>query len=128
MLNQHLVATTVTPAELPSCSYLDKAELNIDGSKLTFTFQDKSNIIFDPDNKVFTVFLESKSDDPKAYKFIKFWALPSSFKKVKSDKGPGTEFHDTYEFQAKLYATESRKTNEPKTKTIELICTLDYEL
>jgi hypothetical protein len=119
---------TIFTAELPSCSYLDKAELNIDGSKLTFSFQDRSNIIFDPDNKVFTVFLESKSDDRKTYKFLKFWALPSSFKKVKSEKGPGTEFHDTYEFHAKLYATEPRKTSESNTKTIDLICTLDYEL
>ena len=95
---------------------------------MTFSFQDRSNIIFDPDNKVFTVFLESKSDDPKSRKFLKFWALPSFFKKVKTEKGPGTEFHDTYEFRAKLYATEPRKTNEPNTKTIELICTLDYEL
>src|SRR5438105_12431411 len=101
--------TTFT-AELPSGSYLDKAELNIDGSKLIFSLDDRSSIIFDPDNKVFTIFLRSKSDDPKAYKFLKFWALPSSFKKVKSEKGPGTEFHDTYEFHAKLYATEPRKT------------------
>jgi len=119
--------TTFT-AELPSCSYLDKAELNIDGFKLTFSSQDRSNIIFDPDNKVFTVFLESKSDDPKSHKFLKFWALPSFFKKIKTEKGPGTELHDTYEFRSKLYATEPRKTSEPNTKTIELICTLDYEL
>ena len=115
-------------AELPSCSYLEKAELSIDGAELAFSSDDKSNIIFDPGNKVFVIFLESKSNEPKTQKFIKFWALPSSFKKVKSDKRPGTEFHDTYEFHAKLYATEPRKTSESNTKTIELICTLDYEL
>ncbi len=119
--------TTFT-AELPGCSYLDKAELTIDGSKLNFSSQDKGSIIFDPDNKVFTVCLESKSNDQKTYKFLKFWVLPSSFKKVKSEKGPGTEFHDTYEFHAKLFSTEPRKINERTTKTIELICTLDYEL
>ena len=100
--------TTFT-AELPSCLYLEKGELTIDASKLTFSNEDRSNIIFDPGNKVFTIFLESKSDDPKTHKFLKFWALPSSFKKVKSEKGFGTQFHDTYEFHANLYATEPRK-------------------
>ena len=119
--------TTFT-AELPNCSYLEKAELSIDGSKLSFSLKDKSNIIFDPDNKVFAIFLESKSDDPTAHKFLKFWALPSSFKKVKSKRGPGTQFHDTYEFHTKFYATEPRQISDPNTKSIELICTLDYEL
>lgn len=119
--------TTFT-AELPSCSYLEKAELVIDKSKLQFVVMDRSNIIFDPDNQVFTIVLESKSDDPKEYKFLKFWALPSSFKKTKSKKGSGSQFHDTYEFHAKLYATEPRNISQPNTKTIELICTLDYEL
>jgi len=119
--------TTFT-ATLPGCSYLEKAELIIDKSKLQFVFTDRSNIIFDPGNNVLTIVLESKSDEPKEYKFLKFWALPSSFKKVKSEKGSGSEFHDTYEFRAKLYATEPRKVSEPNTKTIELICTLDYEL
>ena len=119
--------TTFT-AVLPGCSYLENAQLSIDGSKLTFSTEDKSNIIFDPDNKVFTIFFESTSDEPKTHKFLKFWALPSSFKKVKSEKGPGTEFHDTYEFRAKFYSTKPRNTEEPKTKTIELICKLDYEL
>jgi hypothetical protein len=119
---------TIFTAVLPSCSYLKKAELVIDKSKLQFEDMDRSNIIFDPENKVFTVYLESKSDDPKAYKFLMFWALPSSFKKTKSEKGSGSEFHDTYEFHAKLYATEPRNISEPNTKTIELICTLDYEL
>jgi hypothetical protein len=123
-----LSGKTTFSAILPSCTYLEKAELIIDKSKLQFEAMDHSNIIFDPENKVFTVFLESKSDDPKAYKFLKFWALPSSFKKIKSEKGSGSQFHDIYEFHAKLYATEPRKTSKPNTKTIELICTLDYEL
>lgn len=113
---------------LPNCSYLEKAEFVIDKSKSQFGAMDHSNIIFDPDNKVFTVFLQSKSEDPKEYKFLKFWELPSSFKKTKSKKGTGSEFHDTYEFSAKLYATEPRNISQPNTKTIELICTLDYGL
>ena len=119
---------TTFSAELPSCSYLGTAEFSIDGSKLTFSSDDKSHVIFDPEDKVLTIYLESKTDDPKEHKFLKFWALPSSFKKVKNDKGPGSQFHDVYEFHAKLYATEPRRTKELNTKTIELICTLDYEL
>jgi hypothetical protein len=119
---------TTFSAELPSCSYLGNAAFSIDGYKLSFSPDDKSHIIFDPENKVLTIYLESKSDEPKSHKFLKFWALPSSYKKVNSNKGPGSEFHDVYEFHAKLFATEPRKTNELNTKTIELICTLDYEL
>jgi len=119
--------TTFT-ATLPSCSYLEKAQLSIDGSKLSFSADDNSKIIFDPDNQVLTIYLESNSHDPKNYKFLKFWALPSSFKKTKTQKGSGSEFHDTYEFKAKMYATEPRQVKEPNTKTIELECTLDFEL
>lgn len=119
---------TIFTADFPSCSYLNNAELSIDGSKLYFSEEDKSYIVFDPDNKVFTVFLESKSNNPKSYKFLQFWALPATFKKVKSEKGPGTEFHDVYEFHGKVYATDPRNTGNSNTKTIELICTLDYQL
>jgi hypothetical protein len=118
--------TTFT-ATLPDCSYLEKAELSIDGSKLVFSISDKGNIIFDENSRVFTICLESNTRD-KASKFLKFWAVPSSFRKVKSEKGTGTQFHDIYEFRAKLYATEPRSVKEPHTKTIDLICTLDYEL
>jgi hypothetical protein len=119
---------TIFTAELPSCSYLENAELSIDGAKLVFSAEDKSYIIFDPDNKVLTIFLETRSDNPKSYKFLKLWALPSTFKKTKSDRGAGTQFHDTYEFHAKLYATEPRNIGDANTKTIELNCVLDYEL
>jgi hypothetical protein len=119
---------TIFTAELPSCSYLEKAELSIDGSKLIFSMQDRGNIVFDPENKVFTVFLQSKLDEPKDYKFLKFWAIPSTFKKVKSEKGFGSQFHDAYEFHGRLYATEPRSSQELNTKTIELICTLEYQL
>jgi hypothetical protein len=119
---------TLFSAELPSCSYLAKAEFLIDGSKLTFSKQDQSFIIFDPTNKVFTIYLESATNDTKAHKFIKFWALPDSFKKVKRVTGPGSQFHDTYEFRARIFGSEPRKDKEYNTKEIELACTLDYEL
>ena len=119
--------TTFT-AVLPSCSYLGKAELGIDGSKLKFSDEDGSYIVFDPANKVFTLFMESKGDELKDHRFLKFWAIPSSFKKIKNERGVGSQFHDTFEFRGYLYATEPRKISEPNTKTIELLCTLEYEL
>jgi hypothetical protein len=118
---------TIFTAELPSCSYLEKAELSVDGSKLKFSVSDGCKIIFDPESQVFTVYLES-TDEKNGRKFLQFWALPSTFKKTKSERGPGSQFHDTYEFHAKVYATEPRKVKESTTKIIELVCTMDYEL
>lgn len=115
---------TFFKAEIPSGSYLDNAEFIVDNAKLDFSMQDNNAIIFDPDNKVLTVYLESK--DSK--KFLRFWAIPSSFKKVSSEKGPGTEFHDVYEFHAKIEASDPRNGKQPNTPRIELVCTLDYEL
>jgi hypothetical protein len=119
--------TTFT-AVLPACSYLVQAELIIDRSKLRFEPMNRCSIVFDPDNQVFTVFLESSSDRLYEHKFLKFWAVPSTFVKTRSEKGTGSEFHNTYEFRAKLYATEPRRVSGPNTKTIELVCTLDYQL
>ena len=117
---------TLFRAELPSCSYLGTAEFSIDDSKYFFTQDDLSAIIFDSSNKVFTIYLESK--DSKKNNFIRFWALPNTFEKVKSVKGDGSQLHDVYEFKAKIYGREPRKGFEYNTKEIELNCTLDYEL
>jgi len=107
---------------------LETASFSIDGSTLTFSGSDQGNIIFDPENNVLTIYLTTASKNPKTYKFLKFWAIPATFKRVKHDKQFGTQFHDTYEFKAKLFATEPRPTAENVTKVIELSCQLDYEL
>jgi hypothetical protein len=112
-------------AELPSASYLENAELNVDGFKLTFGTNDESYIIFDQVNKVLTIYLESND---KSGKFLRFWALPASFKTLSNEKGPGTQFHSVYEFKAKLEATDPRKGKEINTPTIDLNCRLDYKL
>lgn len=119
---------TIFIATLPSCSYLETADFSIENSKYSFTHLDLNGIIFDPENKIFTVYLETKSSDPRDIKFIRFWAIPQTFKKTKTEKGEGTQFHDTYEFRAKIYGTEPRKGCDINTKTIELICTLDVQL
>lgn len=115
---------TLFVAILPECNYPGNAKFSIDTSKLNFGIEDHSSIIFDPENKVFTIALESKDEK----KFLKFWAIPTTIKKIKSQKGTGSSFHDVYEFKAKVYATEPRKGFEQITKTIELNCILDYEL
>lgn len=119
---------TIFKALLHSCSYLGDAEFSIDGSQYSFSDKDFCGVVFDPGNKVFTIYLESKDVRPQDEKFIQFWALPNTIRIVKSEQGPGNEFHDVYNFRAKIYGTEPRTGFENNTKTIELICTLDYEL
>jgi hypothetical protein len=119
--------TTFT-AELNSCSYLGSAEFSIDGVKYSFSVEDICGVIFDPENKVFTIHLETGKADAKQHRFLHCWAIPNTFKKTKSEKGAGSQFHDVYEFRCKIYGTEPRKGFENNTKIIELVCTLDYEL
>ena len=120
---------TIFKAELAGTNSVEKAELKIDDSNLTFTQNDKSYIIFDPANKVFTIYLESKtSGNNDQIFFLRFWAIPDSFNPVSSKKGSGTQFQNVYEFKAKLESTEPRKGKEFNTPVIELICNLDYEL
>ncbi len=90
--------------------------------------RDDSKVIFDTDNKVLTIAQESSPNDPRHSKFLKFRRIPSTFKLTKHETGGGSQFHDVYEFRAKIYATEPRRGFDPNTKVIELICTLDYEL
>jgi len=120
---------TIFTATLPSCAYLEKAELSIDDSKFQFTDKDgEAKVFFDPENKIFTVYIESTGNDHKASKFIKFWAIPSTFKKTFTEKGEGSQFHDVYEFKGKLFATDPRKDKDVNTPTINLNCTLVYDL
>jgi hypothetical protein len=119
---------TFFTAELPECRFLVKGEFSIDGSKLNFGQTDFSSIIFDSENKVFTMGLQSDPNPSKKTFFLQLWAIPSTIKKIKSEKGSGSQFHDIYEFKAKIYATEPRKGFDNNTKIIELNCTLDYQL
>ncbi|MEO8404093.1 MAG: hypothetical protein ABI480_05845 [Chitinophagaceae bacterium] len=115
---------TTFKAVMPSISYLESAEFSVDGTKLNFTFGDKSCIIADLDKNVLTIYLEDKEQK----KFLKFWAIPSSFKKTLDQKGPGSQFHKIYTFKAKAYATEPRKGKELVTPQTDFDCTLDFQL
>jgi hypothetical protein len=115
---------TTFKAVMPSISYLESAEFSVDDTKLNFTSGDKSYIVADLDKNVLTIYIEDKD----AHKFVKFWAIPSSFKKTLDQKGPGSQFHKTYTFKAKTYASEPRKGKELVTPQIDFDCTLDFQL
>ncbi|WP_264510571.1 hypothetical protein [Flavobacterium sp. N1719] len=103
---------------------LEKAELTIDGIKLIFTGEENSNVIFDSKNGVYTIAIESKpSKDFSKYKFLKFWAIPKTFKTIIENNVEGK-----YEFKAILYSTEPRKGKDLQTPKIELNCKLEYKI
>ncbi len=114
---------TVFNAELEECQTLINAEITIDTSKLFFSKQDDGYIVFDPGNKVFTLYLVSKKDINYSNKFLMFWAIPSSFEKVLDE-----EFHQVYKFKAVLRCTDPRNNKEINTPEIKVDCTLNYEL
>ncbi len=105
---------------------LENAELTIDGVKLNFTEDENANVIFDSKNGVYTLFIESKSQlkkDFTKYKYLKFWAIPKTFKIITENNSEGK-----YEFKAKLYSTEPRKGKGFSTPEIELNCELKYKI
>ncbi len=103
---------------------VEKAELTIDGVKLDFSDLEKSSIIFDSKNGVYTIAIESSPDgDFSEQKFLKFWAIPRTFKTIK-ENNTGVK----YVFKAKLYSTEPREGKNLQTPVIELDCILEYEI
>ena len=105
---------------------LENAELTIDGVKLNFTEDENANVIFDSKNGVYTLFIESKSQlkkDFNKYKYLKFWAIPKTFKIITENNSEGK-----YEFKARLYSTEPRKGKGISTPEIELNCELKYKI
>ena len=118
---------TIIKAELEDIdSKIKKAELVIDEIKLNFSEDVNSNIIFDSKNGVFTIYLQSKSkskEDFSKYKFLKFWAIPKTFKTLHENNIEGK-----YEFKAKIFSTDPRGGNKPQTPEIELNCILEYKI
>ncbi|POS00537.1 hypothetical protein Q361_1712 [Flavobacterium croceum DSM 17960] len=105
---------------------IEKAELTIDGVKLNFTEDESSNIVFDSKNGVYTIVIESKSQlqkDFSKFKFLKFWAIPKTFKTIIENNTEGK-----YEFKARLYSTEPRKGKDLQTPEIEMNCNLEYKI
>jgi hypothetical protein len=103
---------------------IEKAELTIDGVKLKFTGEENSNVIFDSRNGVYTIAIESKpSIDFSNYKFVKFWAIPKSFKTIIENNE-----ESKYEFRARLISKDPRKDKGQQTPEIELNCKLEYKI
>lgn len=102
---------------------LEKAEFIVDETKMSF-ITSESNIIFDEENKVFTMRIIDEKDDRFEYgKFIEFYAIPSTFKFSKSKSGG-----DIYEFKAIIKGTEPRKNKGNYLPTIQLNCKMVYEI
>lgn len=103
---------------------LEGAEFTIDGSTMTFTNDEDVYTIFDPENGVFTIYIEGQTNDTyQNHKYIQLWAIPTTFKTVK-----GENSHQIYEFKAKIYGTEPRPDQEMHCPEIELNCRLEYRI
>lgn len=105
---------------------VEKAELIIDGKKIAFSYEigDEAFTIFDPNANVFTLYISGKPNNefPNS-RFIKFWAIPSSFKIISSDHS-----NQKYEFRAKVVGTEPRKNKDLSTPEVLVNCTLEYKI
>ena len=114
-------------AKLEDGESLESAEFIIDGAKNSFTFKDENHTIFDPANQVYTICIKEKTEGQiREGKFLKFWAIPSTFKLI-STGGRRSLPHEVYTFKAKIVGREPRTGFEYNSKVIELNCTLELE-
>src|ERR1700733_12813414 len=73
-------------AKLEDGTGLESAEFIIDGAQNSFTYKDEDYTIFDPANQVYTICINEKTEGQnRAGRFIKFWAIPSTFKLKSTD-------------------------------------------
>jgi hypothetical protein len=119
---------TLFNAKLEDGEILESAEFIIDSSKNIFTRKDESYVILDPANLVYTVCLDKAETPSQKGEFLKFWAIPSTFKLILKE-GEGSLPHEVYTFKAKVWGSEPRRGKgfEYNSKIIELNCTLDLE-
>jgi hypothetical protein len=115
---------TMFEAVLPNLTYHERSHFEVDGVKVDFGIHDRGAVVFDEASKVLTIHLESEDGS----KFLKFWAIPSTFKQVSGEKRGGTSFKDVYSFKGKIIAKEPRQGKANLTPEIELDCVLEYEL
>jgi hypothetical protein len=105
---------------------VEKAELIVDGKRISFSYEngDEAFTIFDPGANVFTLYISGKPNNefPNS-RFIEFWAIPTSFKIISSDRT-----HQKYVFKAKVVGTEPRKNKELRTPEVIVNCILEYKI
>ncbi len=105
-------------------SDIETAEFSIDGKKVTWDKDDKAYLVLAPEDGVFTIYLDGKTNPSfPHHKYVEFWAIPSSFKIIAN-----TSASQKYQFKAKIHGTEPRKDKELSSPTVELFCTSDYEI
>ena len=118
---------TLFTAELQDIDgLLEKAELIVDGKKLSFDESDEAHTIFDAESGVFTVYITGQSnDDFPNGRFVEFWAIPKSFRIISADRS-----YQKYEFKARIEATEPRRgaNKNLRIPQVELNCTLTYKI
>jgi len=105
---------------------LEKAELKVDEKRLVFDDNDEVRTIFDAQSGVFTIYITcSPTKDFPNGRFVQFWAIPKSFKVIKSDRS-----NQRYEFKAKIEATEPRSgdNRDLRIPTVVLSCLLEYRI
>jgi len=117
---------TVFYAELQDIEgFIEKAILKIDSTEIEYKTEE-GHIIFDPENGIFTMYIddnENSEDEDLPHKYLQFWSIPSTFKIIKNQR-----FHQIYEFKAKIYGTEPRKDKEYHIPEITLNCRLEYSI
>lgn len=106
----------VFEATIPSAKYLETATLMQNGKSIKYDLEDKSKIVFEPAQKRFFIQIDSATD-----KEVQLSADSKSFKLIKSEKGPGTQFQKIYSFQGSLKTISS-------SQPVSLDCKLEYEL
>ncbi len=101
--------------------------LTIDGSLLRFPAEGDgatSAIIWDPANGVFTLSYQRPGDAD--FLFLRFWAVPSTFKTISDERGSAAGA--VYTFDAIIEATEPREAKGHATPAIRLSCRLEYRI
>ena len=103
-------------AILPSAQHLEVASYNQGGKVTTYSLTDKTQIVFDPEKKTFTIEITSDANGQ-----VQLTAVPATFKLVKNEKGNGTGSLKVYNFQGKFSTSLSKQ-------KMTLNCVLEYEL
>ncbi len=115
---------TIFTAEFENYSTLEKGELTVDKEQMIFMSSDRCHVIFDDENKVYTLHIESEAySNFDTLRYIELWAIPSTFTVATN---AGTEFSEVYKFKAKMKARDPRKGKDYEMPIIKLDCTLGY--
>lgn len=116
--------TTFTAHLQDITGMFEGAKFTIDGASIEFNSNDFGFVVIDSKSGVFTLYVEGqKTNDYPFGKQIKLWAIPSTFKIIKEERG-----HKIYEFNAKIIGTDPRSQKYADSPVIELNCKLEWEI